>query len=321
MAGVTWLQPGEGREFPLRWQTRLRAWWEGYDLTALRLLIDASPASPEVSAAPAPAGTLAEPEPESRFGKPLWTAARLGVAEAIWGEGFTSPGGLEHAFYLVKPFGITSSMSVLDLSAGLGGIARAVAKEYKAWVTGHESSPLLAGIGRERSEKLGMAKNAPISAVNLENFKLDRRYDCIFAKEAFFTVANKDVLFDRINEGLKAGGQLCFTDYCLETADLTDPTLVGWLSSEPVEPHLWTMQRITDALKARKIFVRTNEDITHLQKSLILSALGAFLAHLEAHRMDRETKLAVLEEVELWARRVQAFDAGLRVYRFYCMKS
>jgi hypothetical protein len=83
---------------------------------------------------------------------------------------------------------------------------------------------------------------------------------------------------------------------------------------------LWPARRLASALKARKLDVRISEDMTHLQRRLVLRALGHLLEHLDAHTMRPNTKLAVLDEVELWARRMGAFEAGLRVYRFYCMK-
>lgn len=324
MPYVTWLTPGEGVEYPIRLKTRLRAWWEGYDLSVLKPLEgNEAAAAAELLAATirATGDTPADDnEPVGKNGKPVWHAERIKVAETLWGSDFTSPGGVEHTAYLVRPFGINSAMSILDLSAGLGGVARTIALEYKAWVTGMEASPLLASIGNERSSKMGLAKSAPVEAYNPEKLNLTRRYDGIFAKEAFFTVKNKEKLFDAIVKGMKPGGQFLFTDYCVAGADTADARLGSWISHEPVEPTLWTVERLVGALRARKLDVRTNEDITPLQKQLILRALGHFLEHLESHKLDAGTRKVVLEEVELWARRMAAFDTGLRVYRFYCMK-
>jgi cyclopropane fatty-acyl-phospholipid synthase-like methyltransferase len=323
MPYVTWLNPGEGVEYPVRFKTRLRAWWEGYDLSVLKPVEGNEAAAAAELMAATLASSTEETEDTAELrginGKPLWNAERIKVAETLWGGDFISPGGVEHTTYLVKPFGITSAMSILDLSAGLGGVARTIAMEYKAWVTGMEASPLLAKIGNERSTKLGMTKNAPVEAYDPEKLNLTRRYDGIFAKEAFFTVQNKDKLFDAINKGLKPGGQFLFTDYCT-LSETTSPVLSKWLAAEPLPPNLWTVEKLIAALRLRKLDVRTNEDITELQRKLILRALGHFLEHLESHKLDLSTKRAVLEEVELWARRMAAFDAGLRVYRFYCMK-
>lgn len=322
MAYVTWLLPGEGTQFPVRLKTRLRAWWEGYDLSVLKPAAEAPPGA-EIDVPPG-SESAAAPAPNSgevlgRDGRPLWCANRIQVAEALWGKDFLSPGGVEHTAYLVKPFGINPSMSILDLSAGLGGVVRTIAREYKAWVTGMEASPLLAGMAMERSEKEKMSKNAPILNYDPDKMELNKRYDGIFAKEAFFTVHEKDRLFDAIAGAIKPGGQFLFTDYCIEDESVL-PALQGWLSHEPMEPQLWTAKHYMTKLKQRKLDVRINEDMTSLQRQLILGALANFLNHLKAHALDRETKLIVLDEVELWARRMMAFDQGLRVYRFYCMK-
>ena len=94
----------------------LEAWGE------LILPEDKADAAPEPAAA-APAAPAAPrpamPGVNSRFGKPLWSATRIGVVEKIWGDGFTSPGGDDYIPELVKPLGLNPAMSVLDLAAGL----------------------------------------------------------------------------------------------------------------------------------------------------------------------------------------------------------
>lgn len=321
MPYVTWLAAGEGTAFPVRLKTRLRAWWEGYDLSVLKPAAEAPPGAEIVGEVGTYIAPDASGEPVGNNGRPLWNADRVKVAETLWGNDFTSPGGIEHTMYLIKPLGIDPKMSILDMSAGLGGVARTIAKEYKAWVNGMEASPLMAGIAQERSLKEGMAKQAPIELYDPTHLELTKRYDGIFAKEAFFTVPDKDKLFDNITKAIKPGGQFLFTDYCVgPNTDPANPHLATWASREPVPPALWPVDRVVKALKTRKLDVRTNEDITELQKQLILTALNNFLIHLEAHKMDQATKIAVLDEIELWARRVMAFDHGLRVYRFYCMR-
>jgi len=318
MPVVTWLSPGEGVQSPVRFKTRLRAWWEGYDLSVLKRLIESgelTAADPELSEALLDLGD----EPLDNNGKPLWSAERVAVAEQIWGQDFLSPGGIEHTTYLVKPFGINPSMSILDLNAGLGGVARTIARDYKAWVTGLEPSPLLAKMGEERSIKEKLSKQAPVMHYDPDNIKLDKRYDGIFAKEAFFTFGNKEKLFDEIAAHIKENGQFLFTDYCIEEPAAL-PKLDGWMQKEPVTPVLWGVGQIIKALKARKFDVRVQEDITPLQRQLILGSLGSFLHHLDAHKLNAPTKLAVLDEVELWARRMAAFDQGLKVYRFFSIR-
>lgn len=289
-------------------RTRFNAWWEGYDV---------KPPEPEAGA---PA--VAKPPPAQgmdRHGKPLWSATRVEVAETLWGKGFTTPGGEEHALYLARPLGLNPAMSVLELGAGLGGFCRAVAEKYGCWTTGLESSPLLAKLGMERSAAADMAKRAPIQLYDPEKFTYSKRVDVIFSREALFAVADKEQLFDGLEAQLKPRGQALLTDYVLDPqAKLA--ALEDWAAHEPQEPHLWTARDATEAFAQRNLDLRIAEDVTDAHRAMILNGLNAFTAHLASFAMDKDTKANVLGEIEMWARRIQAFGKGLRAYRFHAIK-
>jgi len=296
-------------------KTRLYAWWEGYDLSGLRRRKDGEhgeggDGQPQSKA----------PEPgQNRWGKPLWSATRIEVAERLWGTGFNTPGGHDHIPYLVKPLGLNPAMSVLDLSAGLGGTSRVMAGKYGCWVTGLEASPLLAKEGMQRSIKEGLEKKAVIEAYDPERFSYPKRVDAIVYKEGLFTVRDKEQLFDGMELTLKPRGQVLLTDYILGPQG-NRQAIAGWAEKEPQEPNLWSLEHMQNAFAQRNLDLRIHEDITDTHRHLILSAIQAFVAVLEQYALAPQTKLAVMEEIELWARRVAAMEAGLRCYRFYALK-
>ncbi len=146
---------------------RFKAWWEGYEYIV--------PTPPEDK----PAKTAeAKPEPtldtpaEAKLDRALWTPERAEAAELIWGKGFIWPGGEAYFLELIKPFALNPAMSLLELSAGLGGGTRAVHAALGLWVTGLEPFPKLAELGMERSHMAGsprrrrsppMTRRSPIS--------------------------------------------------------------------------------------------------------------------------------------------------------------
>ncbi len=73
----------------------------------------------------------------------------------MWGEGFVTPGGEAVSDMLIKPLGLNKQMSVLDLSAGLGGRMRKATEETGASFTGLEPDPGIAKRGMEMSVKAG----------------------------------------------------------------------------------------------------------------------------------------------------------------------
>jgi len=296
---------------------RVICWWEGYDLDSYRHWAGARPGGDP--SAPIDVDSVAS-QGLDRHGKPLWTATRIEVAEKLWGEGFVSPGGAEYIPELVKPLGLNPAMSVLDLHAELGGAARVMVSAFGTWITGLEPNPLLAAEGMDRSKKVGMGKQAPIAPYDPSEFKYGKRVDCIFAKELFFSVPNKDKLLDSLERSLKPRGQFLFTDYVFVQKPVASGALDNWRSREPLEPQPWTVQEYENALRQRNLDLRVSEDVTEIHKGHILTAIQNLYAFIGQHDVEAGTKQAVKEEVELWGARIAAIEAGLRLYRFYALK-
>ena len=306
-------------------RARFRAWWEGYDLPDSGQPAEAHDDSPTPRKAQTQGPARADgkrPDPNAgaldRHGKPLWSATRIEVAEKLWGQGFVGPGGADYVPDLVKPLGLDKTMSVLDLSAGLGGVTRLMATHFGAWVTGLELSPVLAQKGAEYSEKEGLLRQAPITHFDPNCMVLDRKFDAVFAKEIFFCL-DKEKILAEIRQFLKPGGQLLFTDYLVaDTIDLSG--LAGWAEAERLTPCPWRPAEAANCLKALGFDVRVALDMTDVQLKLIMERLGEFHAFLSEHEVDDpETKHAITVEVALWARRAEALRHGLRLYRVHCL--
>src|SRR5690242_3631345 len=127
-------------------KTRLKAWWEGYDVNA-----PAEEPLPEPALGPV---TPEAPPPEI----PPLEQPHIKIAQYIWGESLTGPGGVAAILKLVKPFALDPSMTVMDFGSGLGGGTRAVSEEFGLWVNGFEPDPVMAAGGQELSIKKGAKK-------------------------------------------------------------------------------------------------------------------------------------------------------------------
>src|SRR5277367_2673347 len=109
-----------------KFRKHLHAWWEGY-------YVDNPHEQGEQPSQP--------PVTEEDKKNDKWSLERIKVAELIWGDGFTFPGGADHVLQMVKPMTLTSAKSMLDIGCGLGGATRAIAKTFGTWVIGMEESP------------------------------------------------------------------------------------------------------------------------------------------------------------------------------------
>lgn len=313
--------PGAAHKPNLR--RRLRAWWQGYDAPGVPggelASVEEEPLTHSTSTPPPRDPT--KPNPDAgrfdRHGKPLWSATRIDVAEKLWGKALIGPGGEDYVPDLVKPLGLDKTMSVLDLSAGLGGITRMMAKHFGAWVTGLEMSPVLAQRGAEYSKKQDLTRQAPITHYDPDFLELDRKFDAVFAKEIFFCM-DKEKILTQIRQYLKPGGQLLFTDYLLAD-NIKLEGLGAWAASERQEPRPWRPAETATCLKSLGFDLRIALDMTDVQLRLIVAKLSEFHTFLTEHDLDAETRLAVTAEIGLWARRADALRHGLKLYRVHCI--
>ncbi|NIA69082.1 methyltransferase domain-containing protein [Pelagibius litoralis] len=285
---------------------RLKAWWEGYDLTLH-----------EKKLIPFESGDLPAPEP----GSPEWLSKRLEIMQEIWGDGMAGPGDAAYILKLVKPFALDPAHTVIEVGAGLGGATRVIAEHFDIWMTGLEADREVADAGMELSTMAGLAKRAPVHYFDVDHYEFrESSIDCVFSKEALFLVEDKKRLLAEIINMIKPRGQLLFTDYVLAEG-ANRKQLAEWAKGEPETPHLWTIKDYEAALTEARLDIRIKEDITDDVHKIITSSWANFLSSLRGRQMDKSTSDAVEEAVELWTRRTKAIDSGaLRLCRFHALK-
>lgn len=292
--------------------TRFKAWWNGYDLVAREIGSDQdAAASPEDT-----------PKLQYEPSDERWSLGRIELVQQVWGEGLSGPGGKEHILELVKPLALNPAMSLLELGAGLGGAARVVADHFGAWVTGFEADAQLAEAGMAISTQADFAKKAPIQPFDPENFEAEpKTYDAVFSKEFLFTVQDKDRLFRLLNTILKDQGQILLTDYVLAEPGRSSPALDAWPKSEPIAPSPWALEDYVKAFTDLKLDIRVTEDITEDTRKLITQDWAHYMANVNHDGLDNASISAMVDEAELWTRRVKLLESGdLKVCLIHALK-
>lgn len=292
-------------------KTRFLAWWEGLDPAELaRGSALAGDRNGELIVDPPPEEPLADAD-----------ALRLEHWTRLWGEGFHLPGRAQLTLAMTKPCALDPSKSVLDLAAGLGGGTRAVAKAFGIWVIGLEPSTDLAELGMRLSTRHGLAKRAPISACDPAKLKLPGgKFDCIFARETLYTVADKPRLFRTIRDALKPEGHFVFTDYQLDPERTPGPEIEAWQRSEPLPAHPWTEGQYRALLEELELPVHISQDLTEDYCSMALASWSDYVRRLDEARLSRDFVNMMLVDAELWHRRIMALRRGaLRLRRMHAI--
>lgn len=245
----------------------------------------------------------------------------LTIRQWLWGPGFATPGDAAYVLGLVKPFAANPAMSMLDVAAGLGGPARAIAEAFGTYITGLERDAELARLGMQMSTAAGMQKRAPVSPIDPETFELRAgAFDCILGRGATYMVQDKERFLRVLGLGIKPRGQLLLADFVADTAALDRPEFITWSALQPHPPRLWTLQQYTDCLKSLGFDLRITEDISEAYKMQIVLGWDRLVREVKLKALPRLHKLQVVDEAERWVKTIAAIEAGVvKPYRFYAL--
>jgi SAM-dependent methyltransferase len=288
---------------------RLRAWWYGVDFRDLSTLPAAELERALVVAAPSVDAD-----------QPL---DRLALAQRIWGPGLLLPGGTDQIMTMIKPFGVNPAMSLLDLSAGLGGASRHVSVLFDVYITGMERAPEIARRGQEMSIQAGLGRKVPISVYDPESVELrPHAFDAVYAQFLFAGVLDKERLVREIMRCLKPRGQLALYEFVQREGGPDEPRLAQLRQREPYPMLPWRAAQFADCLSNVGFDCRIAEDHTAPYREHILAGWGQLMKLVEIKELPKSHLQALQDEAELWARRLAALDAGvLGVTRFYAVST
>lgn len=262
--------------------------------------------------APAPAAAAADGE------------ARLDSVTArqwLWGEGFVVPGGYEHVLALAAPLRLGPGMSLLDVSAGIGGAVRALAQDFRVDAVGLERDLELAQIGMALSAERRVARRAPVGVYDPESFDLPgARYDGVLAREASYALREKERFWRVVMQGLRPEGALVATEFVRAPGAGDRGALERWAPLPEHKPLLWTLERYEDCFKSLGFELREIADTTEAYRALVLAGWTRLMQRPELHRIPRAAFGPIIDEAERSMRTVQAFDSGaLRLVRLHAV--
>ncbi len=255
--------------------------------------------------------------------QPRWPETKLRVLAGLWGEGFLGPGGPAEVLALAKPLGLNGSHSVLQLGAGLGGAARALAAEWGCYVTGYECDGDLAALGAALSAKLKIERKAEIRPLDPTAPAIRQNYfHHALALEALWRHADKTRLIAALVDGVRASGQLVLTDLVLgDVTPHASAAFSAWAVCEGAEPHLAGERALTALMTRQGLDVRIVEDITGRHMRQTLSAWQSFVQELARDRPAPAYAARIVEEAERCLRRLNLMRAGhLRLVRWHAIR-
>ena len=294
-------------------RARLHAWWEGYDVSATAPEAENDDERPSAKAAGKPA---AKPP-----AKEYWPRERIEVAQILWGKEFITPIGAGATTSLAQPLALAKGMAVLHLGCGLGGGTRALAQASSVTVTGMDESAALAKVGMDLSMRSKLKIQAPIAVCDLATFEFKSgAFDRALIEDIVHRRDDKEAALKRILRGLKIDAELLILDYMF-LGKAAGPSISAWAAVDPSPVRPWNLDQARKTLAKLHVDVRGVEDETARCRSLIVGGLDAFLKGATSKALNRALTATLKREIDLWALRKAAFDAGeLKAFALYGVK-
>jgi len=253
-----------------------------------------------------------------------WTPARLRFVAALWGEGFTGPGGSEEVLRLSKPLGLQSSHSLLNLGAGLGGAARAITGASGAWVTAYEQDTDLATAGEALSKKANLENKAEIKPLDPSKPKFRANYfHHALVQEALWTVEDKDAIVAAISAAVKPAGQVVITDLTSGTTPILpdDDTAKAWMSFARSPVHLMAAKDETQLFARHGLDIRVAEEISARHVQQAVASWRSMIETVTDQELTLAQALTINQEAELWLRRLALLRSGrLKLLRWHAIR-
>jgi phosphoethanolamine N-methyltransferase len=232
------------------------------------------------------------------------------MLEAIWGEGFLSPGGADEVARVIGTHRIAGA-SVLDIGCGAGGADIAlVSRHGAAFVTGIDvEDPVLA---RARtlvaqhgfSDRIGLIKVAPGPLPFPPG-----TFDVVFSKDSIVHIPDKAALMRDVFRVLKPGGRFLASDWLIGS-DHVSPAMADYIASEGLDFGMATPQRYRAAMEDAGF--RACETISRNawyreQARTELSRLRGDVGHAAAAIVGQAF---VDKNIGIWERMIPVLDSG-----------
>lgn len=182
-------------------------------------------------------------------GGELYHGRMIAILEAVWGEGFLSPGGPEEVARIVQGFDLAGK-ALIDIGCGAGGIDIALAREHGAgYVCGIDVEDTVLAHARRLVAKavltgrIGALKVAPGPLP----FPPDV-FDVVFSKDSIVHIPDKHSLMAEAFRVLKPGGWFLASDWLIGHDGPPSPEMTAYIAAEGLDFGMASPARYRDAM-------------------------------------------------------------------------
>ncbi|MCR8827494.1 methyltransferase domain-containing protein [Pseudosulfitobacter koreensis] len=174
----------------------------------------------------------------------------IALLEALWGEGYLSPGGPEEVARVVENAPVAGA-HMLDIGSGSGAIAVSLVRDHgAAHVTGIDIEEPVCAAARRRVAQAGLSDRITIRQVTPGPLPFDAAsYDVVFSKDSIIHIPDKEALAADAFRVLKPGGWFAASDWLIAHDDAPSAEMAAYIAQEDLDFAMASPARYHRALK------------------------------------------------------------------------
>lgn len=235
----------------------------------------------------------------------------MALLEAVWGEGFMSPGGVDEVDRYLDGIDLAGK-SVLDIGCGLGGVDIHLVKKHRSGrVTGIDIEDWLIERCSRLAQKYGLGETAEFKLVEPGPLPFaDSSFDAVTSKDSIIHIADKHALAAEIFRVLEPGGWFAASDWLAGYDGEPSVAMQAYLEAEGLDFGLASASAYRDAMQAAGFvdieIVDRNDWYRNEARAERDNMAGALFAGLES-QVGREF---LEHEIDVWDKMIVALDEG-----------
>ena len=237
--------------------------------------------------------------------------ALVTVLEAVWGEGYLSPGGSNEISMIVDGVPLAGK-AALDLGCGTGGITRFLAETYRpARIVGIDIDAGLIARASAHANTRGLGNSLMFKTVTPGPLPFaDSSFDVVFSKDAMVHIADKEALFADIFRVLRPGGLVAASDWMSSTDGPFSAAMSEYLELEGLGFGIGSPARYRSALAQAGFCDISMIDRNEWYRPIVRREYDAVAGPLYDQLVERVGKSFVDHEVEVWRSLTVVVDSG-----------
>jgi SAM-dependent methyltransferase len=243
--------------------------------------------------------------------EPEYDDTAIRFLEALWGEGYLSPGGPEEVDRVVDGLSLAGKC-VLDLGCGAGGLALHLVQHHGAGhVTGFDVElPVI-----EQARRLAAAKGlsdratfvqAPPGRLPFE----DAWFDVVFSKDALLHVPDKEALFADIFRVLKPGGLFAASDWLISHDGEPSACMKAYVAAEGLSFAMASPDRYRRAMEGAGLRDVSITDRNPWYREVAREELARLNGPLGARAAEAVGAAYVTRNIATWEAMQKVLDSG-----------